>query len=88
MRTVFKYRLTCPGLTHLLLPKGAKILNVQQQGMWSVLWALVDTDVEGNEERTIETVGTGWEFNAPGIYIATFQSGPYVWHAFDVTPTK
>lgn len=67
------------------MPRGAEILKVGRQGGRLVLWAKADTDVGGRVERLIHVLGTGMQFldRDVGVYIATVEVAPYVWHLFD-----
>jgi hypothetical protein len=70
------------------MPKGARILDVQEQHGQPVIWAEVDTDAE-TEERLFEVFGTGHEMRngmcAEREYVGTFQlhGGSLVFHLYD-----
>lgn len=84
-KMVLKYRLT-GAQTCLLMPAGAKVLDVQMQGGDMQLWALVDT---GNKEelRTFKVYGTGHPIHDCSLeYVATIQihgAKTFVWHIFE-----
>lgn len=67
------------------MPRGAKLLDIQMQDLSPTLWALVD-DGRTYVMRGIGIYGTGWTLDKADTdkYIATFQQGSYVWHAFDL----
>jgi len=82
---IFKYTLEVADLQGLYMPKGAKLLTVQNQHGRPQLWALVDLR-EMRVPRRIAIYGTGNEIpDYPGVYVATFQqiNGSLVWHVFD-----
>lgn len=67
------------------MPKGAKILCVQEQFDGPCLWALVETENE-KEERRFELYGTGHKvLMTLKNYIGTFQlrGGHLVFHLFE-----
>lgn len=90
MVTVWKYELgdalppTPGGYAEFSMPKGAKVLRVARQphGI-PALWARVDTEATP-ETRKFGISGTGWPIPADAVYRGTFESGPYVWHVFEV----
>ena len=85
MKTIWKYQIPGPHFS-LQLPKGAKILAVQQQRNFPTMWALVDSEAEV-EPRTFRTFGTGHEIDSELSlkYITTFQmfEGDLIWHLFE-----
>ena len=71
----------------LEMPKGARILTVQTQGLDErpELWALVDPGAN-REIRIFRTYGTGHPIDHdPGEYVATYQihSVGLVFHVFE-----
>jgi hypothetical protein len=70
------------------MPKGAKILCVQMQGVTPCLWAEVDT-ASDVEQRAIDIYGTGHPLphymNEHHHYIGTVQQGGFVWHVYEYT---
>jgi len=86
MKTIYKYAIKPEELTQLNLPMGAEILTVQSQKNNVCLWALIDTDMDEPEARTIEIIATGNQIIDSGRkYISTFQlyDGDLVFHAFE-----
>lgn len=73
------------------MPRGTKILSVQDQGGLPTLWALVDPS-KTPVNRMITAVSTGEYIHdtAPGpfelseLYIGTVQFNGMVWHFFDI----
>ena len=84
MNTLWKYAMPqSPG--RLIMPIGAKVLDVQLQGGQFMLWALVDADEDRTSLRTYVLYGTGERVpENPGRYLATVQYGSEVWHAFEL----
>ena len=91
MLTVWKYPVSVDKFT-VEMPKGARILTVQIQGILPVMWAVVES---GNElerrmfEATRTGVTLGFQFldYQPGIdanYIGTFQAMDIVFHLFEL----
>lgn len=56
---IWKYALT-PGVQRLRMPEGAQMMDVGENAF---MWAAVDPDAP-EEERTVEVIGTGEEFDA------------------------
>lgn len=87
MKTIHKYPLV-PGNSVIPMPAHAELLDVQVQGGGPVLWALVDPE-EPTVFRTFDVFGTGWELPSKLTaeeYVATFQTGPLVFHVFERLP--
>ena len=84
-RKIYKYPLQMADTQTVEMPEGAKLLTAQMQGQTLCLWALVDVEPElPKQNREIEIIGTGNPFTeAPRRYIATAQSGQWVWHVFE-----
>jgi len=83
---IWKWELDVTDMQTVMMPAGAKLLDVQIQGGTCCVWALCD---ENNPKipRHIAIYGTGNPMPAqPGEYIATFQlhAGALVFHAFEV----
>lgn len=83
---IWKWVLLVTDAQTLMMPKGAKLLDVQVQDGICCLWALCDEKAE-REERHIAIYGTGNPMpDNPGEYIATFQyMGSLVFHAFEIS---
>lgn len=85
MKVIWKYPFKVADALVVRMPKGARILSVQMQGVLPCLWALVDEDAK-REGRLFRVFGTGNPFDAEdGAYIGTFQERGLVWHLFEVT---
>ena len=85
MKTIWKYPLSGSSYQSIEMPRGAKILDVQNQSGKPCIWALVDTE-QPHEIRNFLVYGTGWKIEGtPGKFIGTFQldGGAYVFHLFD-----
>lgn len=90
MKRIYKYPVDITDRQVISLPKGAKILSVQDQFGKPQLWALVDPEAE-LEERIFEVFGTGNPVKDlrtihERIHITTFltSGGSLVWHMFEV----
>lgn len=84
---IHKYPLQLTELQTIKLPKGAKIVSVQEQRGVICVWALYSPPCE-MENRTFQIAGTGqpFEFKGPPANAWTVQQGGYVWHVFEVVP--
>ena len=68
------------------MPKGARLLDVQEQHGQPQLWALVNPEEKELEARSFRAYGTGHPIKgAPGQYVGTFQldHGGLVFHVFE-----
>ncbi len=88
MQSVYKYTIPVEDYFSLDLPKGAKILTVQEQHGKPQLWALVKRG-EPNETRNFRLAGTGHPIKeSPEMlnYIGTFQiaGGSFIGHVFEI----
>ncbi|WP_037322845.1 DUF7352 domain-containing protein [Amycolatopsis thermoflava] len=82
-RTVWKFPLNLIGEPVIPMPRGAQILTVQMQDGQPQLWALVDP-AQPVERRRLFIVGTGQPMPTDAAtYLATWQSGPFVFHLFE-----
>jgi hypothetical protein len=86
MRTIFKYPVGVIDVQKIELPKGARILCVQEQNGTLCLWAEVETPSK-TTTRTIEVIGTGNPISMVDnrIYIGTAQIDGLVWHVYERT---
>ncbi|MFA6060806.1 MAG: hypothetical protein WC756_21595 [Taibaiella sp.] len=85
MKKIFKYKLDVVQNQSISIPKNAKILCAQVQGINLNIWAIVNDD-DVKEERKISIYGTGHDMTEnPGHYISTVQlnNGAYVFHIFE-----
>lgn len=86
-KQIWKFEIK-PNQDIIEMPKGAKILTVQNQNGNACIWALVDPENE-KEKRHFEVFGTGHNihYNAATErkYINTFQleDGRLVFHLFE-----
>lgn len=86
MRTVWKFPLpsVVPALTALDMPEGAQVLRCDFDMAGALcLWATVDTEAP-TEKRRFQSIGTGHELPAHAAYIASYNSGRWVWHVFEI----
>lgn len=83
MKKIFKYRVT-PGF-YTVMPVGAEVLSVGQQGADVMAWALIDDEVTGTVGRKIAAYGTGHPvLEEAGKFICTVQmTNGLVFHFFD-----
>lgn len=84
MSVIWKYRLDAVRRVAIDMPAGARLVSVQTQDGAGCVWALVDPNAP-LVKRIVEVAGTGWDLpNDLGEYVGTFQTGPFVWHLFDI----
>lgn len=82
---IYKYTVKIVDEQKIEMPKNAIILDCQLQNTFFIsMWAIVDPDAE-TEHRVFEIIGTGNDVSLrPRNYIATVNTGIYVWHVFEV----
>jgi hypothetical protein len=83
--SIWKWQLDADVQT-VMIPVGAKLLDVQMQGGACCMWGLCDEKAD-KQPRRIAIYGTGNPMpDNPGEYIATFQmhGGALVFHAFEI----
>jgi len=85
---IYKYPFEITDEFELELPKGAHILNFDNQHETPALWCEVDPDAE-TETRKFLLVGTGHPIKYPKekrIHLGTvqFQNGHFVGHLFEI----
>ena len=85
MLTIYKYPLEITARQAVLLPRNAKVLQFANQFETPMLWALVDSEAEG-ERIEFRMFGTGHKIPL-GVRLeyvgsAQFQGGEFVWHLF------
>ena len=82
MKTVWKFKLDVTAEQEIAVPKGAKVLDAQEQHGGICLWVLLDDAVATTETVRAYVCGTGHRCDAPSAarYFRTVQMGPYVWH--------
>jgi hypothetical protein len=92
MRAIWKYQIFAEDSTTLLMPVGAKVLDVQVQHGEPHLWAVVDPKESALEHRIFRLIGTGHLFEDYEAlrYIGTFQTceGRFVGHLFEYVTEK
>lgn len=84
---IFKYEIPVSSNVEVVMPRGAKVLKVDNQRGQICLWALVNTD-QPPEKRYLTVVGTGREIHLLSTltYIDTVVVEPFVWHVFERNP--
>lgn len=86
MRTIWKYAVLTLDDQTIEIPEGARLLHVDDQSGWIMLWALVDPDAR-RVSRQIRVVGTGHPIpdDLVLVYVGSLQqaNGNLVWHIFD-----
>ena len=83
---IWKWEIEVTDKQTLIMPAGAKMLDVQMQGATCCMWAQCDQNAP-KEPRHLAIYGTGNPMpDDPGRYIATFQmlQGTLVFHAFEI----
>lgn len=83
---IYKYPIQIDGPCTLKLPRTARILTVQMQGLMACLWALHKVADEDVIDRHFQLVATGEHFEAQGCtYLGTVQPMPtLVFHLFEL----
>lgn len=83
---IYKYNLPLDVTFAIDMPAGARILDVQPQGSFISLWAIVDIDQTEIVTRSFQLVGTGHPIpmEHASEHIGTCQLGDYVWHVFEL----
>lgn len=90
-KTIWKYEITPSDFQEIIMPVGAKILDVQTQGDTPCIWALVNPNYTDTEVRIFEVFATGvpikYDMGVQREYIGTFQlmGGGLVFHLFEYT---
>jgi hypothetical protein len=87
VKTIWKFPVSFETRFEVMMPAGAKVINVQTQIEAAQMWALVDTE-QPAVRRQFMLVGTGHPIEEEGEYVGTFLSrfGGLVLHLFEVTP--
>lgn len=83
---IWKWQIGVTDRQTVMMPAGAKLLDVQMQGETCCLWALCNQSAE-KEPRHLAIYGTGTPIpDEVGEYVATFQmrGGALVFHVFEV----
>ncbi len=83
-QVIWKFPLELVAEQDVEMPEDGRVLTIQTQGETLTLWALVD-QTNKLAKRRIRLHGTGHPFAGhQGVYLATVQNGPFVWHFFDM----
>lgn len=89
MDTIYKYTLNVDTSEEqtLLVPLGASLLSVQEQGGQIALWFMVNTDMKRQDECTFRVIWTGTDITEilkDFMYIQTVKVGSHmVYHVFE-----
>lgn len=85
MRQVWKFPLaaTWQDIARVEMPKGAQVVRLAVQENQSTLWAIVDPE-QPTETRDFKVFGTGHDLPPACGYVGTYESGPFVWHLFEL----
>lgn len=87
MTKVFKYSIGLTDYQTIMLPMGAKIVDVSFQEGNLRLWAIVDDEQNSDQIVEVWIHGTGHEVTAPeGTYFKSVHHGGFVWHVFVFDP--
>lgn len=86
MFAIHKYPLKHKTVQDVVMPSGARLLDVQVQGGVLMLWAVVClTPSHPQRPRRILIAPTGGKFESLlEPHVATVQAGDFVWHVFDL----
>lgn len=84
--TIYKYPMPIAHDAAFMMPKGARILQIECQMGMPWLWAVVDTDAP-EETYRFKVVGTGHSIDFDlneWHHLSTFQmdNGALVWHVY------
>lgn len=82
MTTVWKYHVD---KAEQYLPKGAKVVHVEEGGYGFTIWCEVDPDAE-TVRNTFSVYGTGHPLAENAEHITTWRDsdGPFIWHLYRV----
>lgn len=83
MKQIWKYEFAVQDDVTLSMPRGAKILTVQDQRGAVTMWAEIDPAAP-REKRRFRVVGTGESLDPNRLqYLGTAQFGVLVWHVYE-----
>jgi hypothetical protein len=87
MIAIYKYTINLVSENKISMPADAKILTVQIQNLFPVIWAIVDTDNK-LETREFKVFATGQsmlsEQRKRVHYVGTFQIEDFEGHLFEI----
>ena len=85
---VYKYPIEIQDVVRVTMPKGARVLTVQDQHGRPCLWVAVDPSQSELEERIFRIAGTGHPIVDEIVddYVGTIQTfnGRLVFHVFEI----
>lgn len=80
--TIWKYELAITDRQEIIMPYGARVLSVANQGGNLCVWAMVDP-THDRRPLGFRIVGTGHPCGVSlGTFIGTVVIDPFVWHVF------
>lgn len=87
MKTIYKYEVPSRGFA-TMMPEGARILSVGEQGGGMFVWAIVDSEQSPTVPRRLRVYGTGHPMpDEPGKFLGTIHvndgGSPLVFHVFE-----
>lgn len=90
---IFKYKLTIPGMTKVMMPKGATVIAVGAQKDDLCVWAGFEVGPESGDEEhgfIVQETGKNFEVAINDRYVGTvlFDNGAYVVHVFEQIPPR
>ena len=85
MDVIYKYELNAFG-SPVWLPVGAEVISAGRKGSGLFIWAIVDAEEKGTEQRSFAIYGTGHEMkvNVDHFFIQTIMFDDFVFHVFEV----
>lgn len=85
-REIWKYTFEIDGGDQIKrMPRGAAIVHVGTQNKKICLWAIVNPNPDGTEERTFIVHGIGHDTLPTEKYLGTAVIDPFAWHLFEAT---
>lgn len=87
---IWKFEIKGPCAQVISMPRGARVLSVQVQGIFPFMWAMVDDEAPA-EDRRFYVAATGEPIPERSRYLDTFHmrtgiDTPLVWHLLEPTP--
>lgn len=84
-KMIWKFPLELKEWQALDMPIGSEVLTLQVQEGTPTLWVMVDP-LMPKVKKHFHIVATGQAISEEqhGLYHGTWQSGPFVWHLFEV----
>lgn len=90
LEIIYKYEIPLGDKPKLHLPKGGRVLSIQNQNDKICIWAIIDPSQKIIHEYELLIVGTGHQL--PDLtqytYLSSIQQGSFVWHLFHLTQLR